>query len=190
MKKVYKSFKTLLIIFIIVVSGFAIYDLATFETPPPSFYSLGITSDSIIVEFEKIGFSFNSSDSVYQQPLIIGLSRDKNATIHLIGPKENLFNIKIVIRLSKKFNKSKLKLLRRYLEAMIILVYPNWREGDKWLEDKALDLSGSGSRSKVLNDKKLTLILSEKYMTMGLAIGDWNHLPKYDSKNQSWIHHE
>ncbi len=190
MKNVYKAFKILLITFIIVVTGFTVYDIATFKVPPPSFYSLGIASDSVIVKFEKLGFNFNSSDSVYKQPLTIGLSSDKDAIIHLIGPKGDLVNIKIVVRLSKQFSKSKLKLLRWYLENMISLVYPDWTGGNKWLEKNALDLSGSGSRTYILNDKKLTLRMSEKYMTMGLAFGDWDNLPKYDRKNQIWKHHD
>lgn len=187
MTNFYQTFKKLLIIFIIIVTGFTVYYLATYEVPPPSFYSLGITSDSVMAKFEKLGFNFNSSDSVYEQPLTIGLSSDKNAAIHLIGPKEDLVNIKIVIRLSKRF---KLKLLRSYLEDMISLVYPNWIMGDKWLEENALDLSGSGRRTKKLNDIKLTLVISEKNMTMGLAFGDWDNVPEYDSKNQLWKHHD
>lgn len=190
MTNFYQTFKTLVIIFIIIVTGFTVYYLATYEVPPPSFYSLGITSDSVMVKFERLGFNFNSSDSVYEQPLTIGLSRDKSATIHLIGPKEDLVNIKIVICLSKRFSKFKLKLLRSYLEDMISLVYPNWIMGDKWLEENAFDLSGSGRRTKKLNDIKLTLVISEKYMTMGLAFGDWDKLPKYDSKNKLWKHHD
>ena len=185
MKKVNKTFKPLFIMLIIILFGFTACNK---EPQPPSFYSLGITSDSVIEKFEKHGFNFTSSDSVYQQPLTIGLSSDNNATIHLIGPKENLVSIKIVFRLSRQFNKSKLKLLRSYLEDMINVVYPNWEEGDKWLEDNALSLSRSGSRTKMLNDIKLTLVLSEKPMSMGLAFGDWDNLPKYDSKNQLWKH--
>lgn len=190
MENVYKSFKKLIIIFIIIVTGFNVYYLVIYKVPPPSFYSLGITSDSVRVKFEELGFNFNSSDSVYEQPLTIGLSRDKSATIHLVGPKEDLVNIKIVICLSKRFSKSKLRLLRSYLEDMISLVYPNWTEGDKWLEENTLDLSGSGRRTKILNDIKLTLVLSKKNMTMGLAIGDWDNVPEYDSKNQLWKHHD
>ena len=180
MKKSYKTFKRLLIIFIIVVIGFTVYDIATFKVPPPSFYSLGIARDSVIAKFEKLDFNFNRSDSVYKQPLTIGLSSDKNTTIHLIGPDEDLVNIKIVVRLSKEFSKSKLHLLRGYLENMISLVYPDWANGNIWLEENASDLSGSGRRTKMLNNKKLTLKISEKYMTMGLAIGDWDKLPKYN----------
>jgi hypothetical protein len=190
MENVYKSFKKLIIIFIIIVTGFNVYYLATYKVPPPSFYSLGITSDSVMAKFEELGFNFNSSGSVYKQLFTIGLSSDKNAVIHLIGPKEDLVNIKIVIRLSKQFSKSKLKLLRSYLEDMISLVYPNWIMGDKWLEENALDLSGSGRRTKKLNDIKLTLVISEKNMTMGLAFGDWDKLPKYDSKDKLWKHHD
>ncbi|RLD25847.1 MAG: hypothetical protein DRI75_12735 [Bacteroidetes bacterium] len=180
MKKYNATFNLL---FIIVLLGFTACNK---DPKPPSFYSLGITSDSVIEKFEKYGFNFTSMDSVYQQPLTIGLSSDNNATIHLLGPKENLVNIKIVFRLSRQFNKSKLKLLRSYLDNMIIVVYPNWKEGNKWLEDNALSLSRSGSRTKILNDIKLTLVLSEKPMSMGLAFGDWIKLPKYDSENQSW----
>lgn len=186
----YKTFKTLLVIFIIVVAGFFIYDIVALSVSPPSFYSLGITSDSVIVSFEKMGFNFVSTDSVYRQPLTIGSLGNKDAAIHLIGPKENLVNIKIVIRLSKRFSKPKLKLLRSYLENMIRLGYPDWTGGNKWLEKNAIGLSGSGRRTKILEGKKLTLTMSEKYMSMGLAIGDWDDLPKYDSKNQLWKLHD
>lgn len=183
MNTINKTFYQLFIILIIVLIEFT---ACSKETPPPSFYSLDITGKTVIEKFEMQGFNFTVSDSVYQQPLTIGLSSDNNATIQLIGPKENLVNIKIVMRLSKKFGKSKLQLLLSYLEEMMALVYPNWADADKWLEENALDLSRSGSRTKTINDIKLTLVVSKKYMTMGLAFGDWDKLPKYDSKNQIW----
>lgn len=183
MKKDNATFSPLFMILLIVLLGFTACNK---EQKTPSFYSLGITSNSVIELFEKQGFTFTSSDSVYQQPLLIGLSSDNNATIHLLGPEENLVNIKIVFRLSTQFDKSKLNLLRSYLYDMIDVVYPNWKEGDKWLEDNALGLSRGGSRTKILNDIKLTLVLSEKPMSMGLAFGDWDEMPKYGSENQTW----
>jgi len=152
----------------------------------PSFYSLGITNDTVIEKFEKRGFNFAISDSVFQQPLTIGLSSDNNATIHLMGPKEDLVNVMIVMRLSKSFGKPKLQLLLSYLEDMITLVYPDWEGGEQWLEDNALGLSRTGSRSKTINDIKLTLVVSKKYMTMGLTFGDLDNVPKYDSKTKLW----
>ena len=171
------------IILIIVLIGLT---ACSKEPQEPSFYSLGITNDTIIERFEMHGFNFNSSDSVYQQPLTIGLSRDNNATIHLIGPKDDLVNIKIVMRLSKSFGKPKLQLLLSYLEDMITLVYPNWEGGKQWLEDNALGLSRTGSRSKAINDIKLTLVVSKKNMTMGLIFGDLDNVPTYDSKTKLW----
>lgn len=171
------------IILIIVLIGLT---ACSKEPQEPSFYSLGITNDTVIEKFEKRGFNFVISDSVYQKPLTIGLSSDNNATIHFIGPKEDLVNIMIVMRLSKSFGKPKLQLLLSYLEDMIALVYPDWEGGEQWLEDNALDLSRTGSRTKTINDIKLTLVVSKKYMTMGLTFGDLDNVPTYDSKTKLW----
>lgn len=45
---------------------------------------------------------------------------------------------------------------------------------------------GTGSRTKTINDIKLTLLVSKNHMTMGLTFGDLDNVPTYYSKTKLW----
>ena len=69
MNALMKYLKGFLIAFSVIVIGFLIYDIATFEPPTPEFYSIGVSANEIIPVYEGLGFSFADSEPIYDHPL-------------------------------------------------------------------------------------------------------------------------
>jgi len=155
------------------------------EPLAPEFYSIRVSANEIIPVYEGRGFTFTDSEPIYDHPQAVGVSRDGVCFIQLIGA-DDLVNVRIAARLSTDMGKDELHQIRDYMDTMIHYVLPDWIEGHEWFENNTLDIGNNGSRSTIVGDVKVTLVVKSRPMTFGLTFGDWATLPAYDSGSQEW----
>lgn len=110
-------------------------------TGKPEFYSIGVTRNFIQSAYEEIGFTFKEGEMVFEQKQAVGLSRDSSAMVQLVGPENDLVTARVMVHVPPGTKKYALNRKRSYLEKMIKLIKPNWKEGPEWLGDNAVNLA-------------------------------------------------
>jgi hypothetical protein len=102
-------------------------------TGKPEFYSIGVTRGFIQSAYEEIGFTFKEGEMVFEQKQAVGLSRDSSDMVQLVGPENDLVTARVMVHVPPGTKKYVLNRKRSYLEKMIKLIKPNWKEGPEWL---------------------------------------------------------
>jgi len=121
---------------------------------------IGVSRTAIqsIFEQSEIGFTFESSSSVASQPRVMGTSRNRLATIELIGPSSELVSASILIGIPNDDTQAR-NLNVAYTLGFIKHAAPEWIDGPTWFNDQIVAMANGASTeaSTTFSDKQATL---------------------------------
>lgn len=144
--------------------------------------------DEVRSVFEELGFTFKPGEKVFEQDQLIGLSRDGLTMVQLVGPADSLLTARVMVRLKPGMRKWELQTRRSYLEKLIDIAAPEWREGADWLAEKAPKLGRGGASSKTVGDVEFTVRAIKSPMILAVIVGDWSSASGiyYSNKSKTW----
>jgi hypothetical protein len=101
------------------------------EAPP---LGLGIERAAIQERYEQEGFIFQDAPALRGQPRVIGADPRTSASIELIGPADDITQVKALVSLSG--TAAQVQDSADLLNSLLTTVLPDWTDGPAWLQDQ------------------------------------------------------
>jgi hypothetical protein len=130
---------------------------ASAPTTPNQIKGLGLTRADAALLYKLFEFNFKLETNKQGEEVYVGTISDKLAIVTLIGPKDNISSISVVINVPKPPTENQSYRMRAYLAALLSAAADGWAESTDWINQS---LNKTGESRTTFDNRDVVMIIT------------------------------